>query len=469
MIYLRPVVYFDITDLLEYARYNTSLSGIQRMTTMMLNRIVVSRGVAAIRLIAYDRQSNSICWFPADNFNGRFEYEQEAFLDGFGIKPQPKVSLNAYLTLKYEGSFRRRLHGWRLRFINRLDGGRSFAKRKIDAHAPDLVAVESEPRGEAFEARAGDVIFVPGATWDFPDYVAQLRLARAKGVRVIQFVHDLIPIVACEHYNGRLSARFASWFESMLEISSAFFVNSQATARDIRRHVAGRPGDSPEITVLPLAHQYQGFERPGGRALSQSTASNASPERPYVLAVGTLEKRKNLLRLLRVWERMRLQWKSDLPMLVLAGKRGFGCDEIMHFLQRSAVLAGCVQVIEKPDDGALADLYRNCLFTTFASHYEGWGLPVGESLWFGKPVVASRATSLPEVGGRLADYFDPASDLEMQAALERMIFDVAHRHDCIAAILRAPLRSWDDVTEDLWEALGAFTRADEVMNRDTAA
>ena len=190
---------------------------------------------------------------------------------------------------------------------------------------------------------------------------------------------------------------------------------------------------------------------------------------PRPRPLGTLEKRKNLLRLLRVWERMRLQWKSDLPMLVLAGKRGFGCDEIMHFLQRSAVLAGCVQVIEKPDDGALADLYRNCLFTTFASHYEGWGLPVGESLWFGKPVVASRATSLPEVGGRLADYFDPASDLEMQAALERMIFDVAHRHDCIAAILRAPLRSWDDVTEDLWEALGAFTRADEVMNRDTAA
>jgi len=59
-------------------------------------------------------------------------------------------------------------------------------------------------------------------------------------------------------------------------------------------------------------------------------------------------------------------------------------------------------LVENPSDEELAYLYKNSLFTVFPSYYEGWGLPIGESLWFGKPVVASNTSSMREVGGMLS-------------------------------------------------------------------
>ena len=478
MIYLRPAIYFDVTDLLDYALDNSSLSGIQRMSTMMLNRIVNMHGAEAVRLLAYDRSSDQVRWFPADCFGGVFDFDQRTFVASFGMVPHRGPTLQAYLRSKYKAGWKRMLHGSRLRLSNWLDHGESFARRNIERDAPVLPLPKPGPQGQAYEARPGDVIFVPGATWHFPEFLPHLRRARARGVRVIQFVHDLIPIVAHEHYVGWPSAQFASWFESMLEIASTVFVNSQATARDVSRFVGGRKGKAPTIHVLPLAHQYQCIERPGGRALSRAATGMASPvsatrqriaERPYVLAVGTLDTRKNLLRLVRVWLQLRQERRGAMPVLVLAGKQGHGWDQVLAVLRKERGLKGDVVVIERPDDDELADLYRNCLFTAFASHYEGWGLPVGESLWFGKPVVASRSSAIPEVGGHLADYFDPASDAQMKSALERMIFDAAHRHDRVASILRAPLRSWDDVSADLWAALGAFMRAEADIDRNTAA
>src|SRR5262249_18632658 len=79
------------------------------------------------------------------------------------------------------------------------------------------------------------------------------------------------------------------------------------------------------------------------------------------------------------------------------------------------------------DDHQLDWLYRNCLFTVYPSFYEGWGLPVGESLWYGKCCVASNATSIPEIGGTLVDYHDPFDFEECYRLIRRSIVDIAYR------------------------------------------
>ena len=78
-----------------------------------------------------------------------------------------------------------------------------------------------------------------------------------------------------------------------------------------------------------------------------------------------------------------------------------------------------IAVAETPSDAELAFLYRNCRFTVFPSLYEGWGLPIGESLWFGKLCIASKTSSMPEVGGDLVDYVDPKDADSLQQAILR--------------------------------------------------
>jgi glycosyltransferase involved in cell wall biosynthesis len=86
---------------------------------------------------------------------------------------------------------------------------------------------------------------------------------------------------------------------------------------------------------------------------------------------------------------------------------GWLVADLMQQLENTAWLDGKIRLVQDPTDAELRALYSGCLFTLFPSLYEGWGLPVTESLAFGKPCIASNRTSLPEAGGRLARYFDP--------------------------------------------------------------
>jgi glycosyltransferase involved in cell wall biosynthesis len=118
--------------------------------------------------------------------------------------------------------------------------------------------------------------------------------------------------------------------------------------------------------------------------------------------------RKNHLVLVRAWRHL-LEELPDLPQLVFVGRVGFMVADLMAELRNSGFLGGRVRLIQAADDRALAALYRGALFTVFPSLCEGWGLPVTESLAFGKPCVAANASSVPEAGGELARYFDPES------------------------------------------------------------
>ncbi len=92
---------------------------------------------------------------------------------------------------------------------------------------------------------------------------------------------------------------------------------------------------------------------------------------------------------------------------------------------------------------------RSCLLTVFPSLYEGWGLPIAESLAHGKFCLASNRTSIPEVGGDLIDYFDPSDADNALAKIERLLFEpyLAARE----ARLRAEYRphTWADCARSL--------------------
>jgi glycosyltransferase involved in cell wall biosynthesis len=166
-----------------------------------------------------------------------------------------------------------------------------------------------------------------------------------------------------------------------------------------------------------------------------------------VLCVGTVEVRKNHAALLSVWEELETELGERLPTLVVAGRRGWKAEAALRRLDDMPT-DGRIVFVEAPSDAALRWLYATCLFTIFPSFFEGWGLPVGESLWFGKPCATSNTSSIPHVGRDLCVYFSPHDPDEIKQAIRRLL-DPEIRRSYETSISAARLRTWAEVARDI--------------------
>ncbi len=163
----------------------------------------------------------------------------------------------------------------------------------------------------------------------------------------------------------------------------------------------------------------------------------------YLLSVGTIEPRKNLLRLVAAFELLAAQ-DADLR-LVLAGSPGWRRGSIDRRIGTSPysdriVLTG---YLSPPDVAALMKCAAACCYV---SMYEGYGLPVIEAMKHGTPVVTSNRTSMPQAAGGAAVLVDPFDEAE----IARGIRDAIARREVLAVAgpERAALRSWDDVARE---------------------
>jgi glycosyltransferase involved in cell wall biosynthesis len=179
-------------------------------------------------------------------------------------------------------------------------------------------------------------------------------------------------------------------------------------------------------------------------------------ERPYVLMVGTIEARKNHTAMLRVWRRMlRTMPEEKVPDLVFAGKIGWLTADLMQQLRNANWFGGRIRFIDSPAEAELASLYAHCLFSVFPSFYEGWGLPVTESLSFGKTVAASRYSAIPEAGGEFCAYFDP-DDINDAYDVIRGLIETPARIVALEARIAAAFcpATWDDTAAALLARFG---------------
>jgi glycosyltransferase involved in cell wall biosynthesis len=145
---------------------------------------------------------------------------------------------------------------------------------------------------------------------------------------------------------------------------------------------------------------------------------HARQRKPMVLSVGVVQKRKNTLRLIQAFERMREPWR-----LVLAGAMsGHGAEEIRDYLGRSPA-GERIDVLGYVSTERLEDLYERASMVAFPSMGEGFGIPVLEAMAHGVPVLASRAAAMPEVAGDAAILVDPTSVDEIADGLTRLAED----------------------------------------------
>jgi glycosyltransferase involved in cell wall biosynthesis len=186
----------------------------------------------------------------------------------------------------------------------------------------------------------------------------------------------------------------------------------------------------------------------------------------FVLFVSTIEIRKNHQLLIDVWQRLieKHGWAA-VPHLVFVGRAGWLVDNMMRRLEESHNLDGKVVIASGLADAELEHAYRSCRLTVFPSLSEGWGLPVAESLEHGKFCVASDRASIPEVGGDLADYFDPDDFDDALRKIERALFDapyLALREHRIRSDFRRA--SWAACTDDLMAKLQGLSEQSVVAS-----
>jgi glycosyltransferase involved in cell wall biosynthesis len=159
------------------------------------------------------------------------------------------------------------------------------------------------------------------------------------------------------------------------------------------------------------------------------TSDGPAAEGEYVLAVGTLEPRKNLPRLVEAARRTRVE-------LRIVGAQGWGGVELP---------ANGVRWLGEVSDADLARLYRGALCVAYPSVYEGFGIPVLEAMACGAPVVTSRGTAMEEVADGAAVLVDPSDPAELAAGIERA---AAERETLVMRGLeRARAFRWESVAD----------------------
>lgn len=256
----------------------------------------------------------------------------------------------------------------------------------------------------------------------------QLRPIPLRRKAVVLTVHDMI--------HERFRQLFLPNDDTVLRKKAAIrradqiICVSESTRRDLLEYY-----DLPESKVAVVHH---GFSPISGGDLSAPTT--VALDRPFLLYVGDRKKYKNFEGLLRAYATS--SWLSKEFRLVCFGGGAFDVDELRAMKkygvsEESVVYAGC-------SDAVLFALYRQATAYVCPSKYEGFGIPLLEAMHSGCPVACSNTSSLPEVAGAAALYFDPFDSESIREVLESLAESDSKRAELtLLGRRRAALFSWD--------------------------
>jgi glycosyltransferase involved in cell wall biosynthesis len=251
--------------------------------------------------------------------------------------------------------------------------------------------------------------------------------------RLVVTVHDLAFLVHPELFPRRWELMYRVALRRAVRGAHAIITVSRHTAEDLLRRTRVDPRI---VRVVPNAASL-----PTSEVDVERTLARLKVPAPYLLYVGTLEPRKNLVRLVRAYRRVAAR---GLPhSLVLAGPLGWHSQPLMAELAARA--PGEVVLTGSVGPGERDALYRGAAAFAYPSLYEGFGLPILEAMARGVPCVASTSSSLPEVVGEAALLVDPLSVAGLAEAVERVITDQALADRLReAGIARSARFSWQE-------------------------
>jgi glycosyltransferase involved in cell wall biosynthesis len=406
----------DVSDLVFYIGHHANLTGIQRVQACLILALFRVGDNPSIRCLSWDR------------VNSRF--------------------------IKLSNSYFVRL----LKDITRPEPDRTI-QFDVKAARDGIL-----PEAELFHALPDDAedntFVLLGAAWVNPDYFYQItkfkRQLRAKFVCV---VHDLIPIYARETCDQGTAEVFRVFLEQAYRLADLFVCVSENTRKDLERFASSEGLRPPEACVITHATEFRDVAdivefRPNGSGASHSYML---PER-FVLFVSTIEGRKNHRLAFNIWRKLLSTYGEDTPVLVCVGRFGWRSEDFIRDVVATNNLCGKIIIKSDVSDEELDELYDSCMFTIYPSLYEGWGLPISESLGKGKLCVCSNTSSMPEAGQEFALYIDPTDPAAAFETVKGLIEDRSRLASLNLHIRQGFVpKSWTQAAEEYLDVLSELS------------
>src|SRR5712691_1927422 len=261
--------------------------------------------------------------------------------------------------------------------------------------------------------------------------------------RSVLTIHDLSIFLHAGTHRADLARRARRRLPLMTRSASRIITPTES----VKREVSERLKVDPEKIVVTLYAPRRGFQRMAWEEAAE-TKRRLGVEDEFLLFVGTIEPRKNLLTLVRAFDQI-LRQTSRRPQLVVVGAKGWLTDELFAFIKESSI-SDRLRLTGYLDDDDLRALYSSCTVFVYPSIYEGFGLPPLEAMACGAPVFASNIATFQETLGSAAQLVEP-NDVE---ALARSIVESLDDEDRRRALSQ---RGLEQAAKFSWERTAQLT------------
>lgn len=291
------------------------------------------------------------------------------------------------------------------------------ADRKIGTQAPRRTA---EVRHTVDFSRGGDLVAF-GLGWEYIDHEAMYLIRHDFGIRIHMPAFDLIAM-DMPQMNAGQSHLVHRYYADMAHYADSITSISHATEAALREFYVQEGLPVPALAT----NQLPGFQPPQAPSAAANRHRHRLQGTPFVLTVSTIEVRKNHLMLAKLWVDFARRG-VDVPRLAIVGKMGWDVNELHQWVTHAPELIDYVEFVTDVEDEELQEMYRDCLFTVFPSRIEGWGLPITESLTYGKVCVHADDPAQFEASQHLMPHLHPDDFFGWRDAIERLSTDHIYR------------------------------------------
>ena len=290
------------------------------------------------------------------------------------------------------------------------------------------------------------------------DIEERMTWAKRHGFPACFILYDLIPIYYSKFCSENVASNFPFYLRRLLHSEYVISI-SRSSLVDLYKYSEEQKLLAPAAEVVWLPAQF-------GQAVRLAPRRPDSDTEIRILCVSTLEPRKNHMRLVEAFELLVSANPVQGFKLTLVGNRYAGGDAIVDSLRTASERGLPIEWRGVMSEADLAEQYRKAHFTVYPSMVEGFGLPILESLWFGKPNICANNGNMAELardGGCVqVDVEDSQSIFE---AMQRLSFDVEHYRSLCKEIAGRTLDSWDDYASRISAALKSIGSVDADMRR----
>lgn len=397
------LIYFDVTQL---AHWQGMLTGIPRVMYELSKQFYDDNGNNVV-FVSWVKELGDFC---------EIDYEKTILERGNGIvyiSPTSSgipttTSSQLFVVKKYARKAAKK--GFNV-------AAKTFKSQKIDRLKEKLqekVAYSYKKAGLDSE----DILFIPWGEWWDETFISRLEtLHRENGVKLVQILHDMSPIVVPQFSNsGNATETYPVYCKRIYPICDLILSVSKNSKKDAEEWLTAQNLSVPDIQVFRLGDNIT--VQKTKKTDNVTDRLKTVKDKKYILSVGTIELKKNH-RLIYDTYKLAKQNGITLPMFIMAGRLGWMSESTVELIQNDPDVKDLIKLVIEPSDQELTALYNGALFTVLPSYYEGWGIPIAESLAYGVPCLSSNTSSMVEIAPGITRHFSPYS---AQECLDEMVY-----------------------------------------------